>query len=383
MSVTGRSGAAGVVPYTPSVFLGWNCQSARHEGNPEACQQAVSHWDPLMIRSTFHVRAVQIRQQRGFSLTELLVVIGIIVLLVGILLVALGKVQGKAKRTQTEALMNQFLNACSAFQAENGRYPGVIPEAVLATDSQITSTENAILDLLGGFRVLSPTDPRTSGSPAFDDYQSFQNAASSAGSLIGPFNWPVAGSPGWDLVVDSRRIGEGPMIDRKPRSPYYTPGPTDLAKASYPNGTSPPADIPDLIDAWGQPILYLRQLRERGPLTPDGGSIAPQFVGDALNPYVRSTQLGELASDQMNRSILNTAPNPNGTLAKILAHAAIDNQARGGLCLISAGPDGVYFSRTDGPGSEGTPVDDIVSPGPNSNPKVVDSYDDVRVFGGA
>jgi hypothetical protein len=239
----------------------------------------------------------------------------------------------------------------------------------------LSGAENALLDLTGGARVLSPSDgPTSAAATAFNNY-------SGTTFNIGP--------SGWSIKIDTARIGEGPLVDGKPHAPYFTPGPSDLAKANYPpaSGTDPSALVPDLIDAWGQPIVYLRQARERGPLVANfASSPAPQFLFAGILPYVTSTSLGELAQAQAGsggRSILNTAPNANATLAKILEHAAIANQARGGLCLISAGPDGVYFSRTDGPGTEAAPVDDIVSPGPNSNAKVVDSYDDIRVFGGA
>src|SRR5262245_19778942 len=113
----------------------------------------------------------------GFSLTELLVVIGIIVLLVGILLVALAKVRQRAMRAETEARMNQFGNACTAFEAEPGRYPGVIPDGELAAHEAangacpISCTENALLHLMGNYRLLSPSDD-PAGSIA-DDYDAF------------------------------------------------------------------------------------------------------------------------------------------------------------------------------------------------------------------
>lgn len=337
----------------------------------------------LVIPAAVHFRTA-FRRRAGFSLTELLVVIGIIALLTGLLMVALRGVGIKAKQTQTESTMRQVLNACTAFQGENGRLPGVIPENLLNANQQITSTENVLLDLLGGFRVLGPTD--LTGSAADIDYQNFKTQATATSSMV-EMTWPVAGGQ-WSLVVDTRKIGEGPIVNGKPRAPYFTPGASELVKASYPpatnNANDPTTLIPDLIDAWGQPILFIKQLRERGPLVAlANNNPAPQFLRGGIVPYIQSTSLGELAKDQTALSILMTAPDVQSTLGRTLAHASIDNQARGTLCLISAGPDGVFFSRIDGPGNETTPVDDIISAGPNSNIKVVDDYDDIRVFGGA
>ncbi len=339
---------------------------------------AVPPATPALLFSTRPVPAPH-RPRMGFSLTELLVVIGIIALLVGILLVALGKVQAKARRTQTESVMQQVMNAANTFHEENLRYPGVIPEVVLATSAaQISSTENMLLDLLGGFRVLQPTDIRTAGNAAFDSYEAFRLQATSTSSLVGPLTWATA-SGDWDLVIDTRKIGEGPVINGKPHAPYFTPGASDIPKIGG------HADLPDLADAWGQPILYLRQLRERGPLVAaPNNAPAPQFLRGGLLMYIQATSLGELAKDQSTTSILNTAPDVNATLSRMLVHASIDNQAKGGMCLISAGPDGVYYSRFDGPGTNSAPVDDIVTNGTAefNNIKVVNDYDDVRVFGG-
>ncbi len=119
---------------------------------------------PIVKRTCFFLRtpARAARSPRGFSLTELLVVIGIIALLAGVLLTAMSKVRSQALKTQTVATMVEFSKACEAFQLEHGFYPGVIPETVLADaalsgNEPITSTENALLHLMGGYRVLSPS----------------------------------------------------------------------------------------------------------------------------------------------------------------------------------------------------------------------------------
>src|SRR6266540_4320084 len=68
-------------------------------------------------------------RRRGFTLVELLVVIGIIALLVGILLPVLGKAKEKANATKCAANMKTLMTACILFANDhNGSLPGNRPD---------------------------------------------------------------------------------------------------------------------------------------------------------------------------------------------------------------------------------------------------------------
>ena len=333
-------------------------------------------------------------RRAGFSLTELLVVIGIIALLAGILLTAMRTVRKRARAMQTQSTMLAFSNACEAFQMDHGRYPGMIPDDVLADfpaigiDEHPSGTELALLELMGGYRVLSPFDDRD--GPVVEEFDNF------GGSHI------KFGTTGWELKINLLRVGEGPVIDGKPYAPYFTPSGRELAAApgQVSGGFSGanPVRLPDLLDGWGQPILYVRRLRSIGPLVSASTSGRPQFLLAAITPYTGSEGLGELGANQTSSggnvrySILNApSPDPEATFAQIIRHPALGDPmdpintgtARGAYALVSAGADGIFFSRTDGPGSQIAPIDNIVNEDLEySNPSIVDEYDDLRIFGG-
>ncbi|MHC4414054.1 MAG: type II secretion system protein [Planctomycetota bacterium] len=320
---------------------------------------------------SLHSRSGSADRRRGFSMTELLVVIGIIAVLAGILLVAMRGVRRRALYTQTESVMQGFISACDAFQMEHGRYPGAVPETILAANPLLSGTENALLELMGGF--IRRDDPR------YDDF-------------TGP-DWQeiiINGStPLGRIKVNRTLIGEGPTINGKPYAPYFTPGTGELIVAEYPPDDN---DLPDLVDAWGQPIAYVRRARSTGPLAgPAGATPAPQFLTASITPYTGSTALGEIGQDQTDPeggSVLNLG-DFDATFAQIIRHPAfgepddpLNGTARGAYSLFSAGPDGIYFSRKDGPGSPAEPVNNIVDDPDFGNPRVVEEYDDIRRFGG-
>ena len=155
----------------------------------------------------------------------------------------------------------------------------------------------------------------------------------------------------------------------------------------YLSATPDDEQLPDLVDSWGQPILYVRRLRSIGPLVGDPSTTSPQFTMAGLYGYLASDELGELGADQVytagsnpSGSILSQSAVPlnEGNFARIIEHPALAGQPRGAFALFSAGPDGVYFSATDGPGTPTSPETDLA----NFPATVIEEFDDVRVFGG-
>ncbi|TVQ51844.1 MAG: hypothetical protein EA377_11470 [Phycisphaerales bacterium] len=364
---------------------------------------------------------------RGFSITELLVVIGIIVLLAGLLLVALGKARSRALETTTLSTMQAFARACDTFQGDHGFYPGVIPERVLAQDPKITSTQNALLHLLGGYRVLSPIEVDAGSGTAFDEFEQFQDD-STAGIVL---DFEDDDGRVWRIIVDLDRIGEGPFINNRPYAPYFSVSGNELQAlpelwVGEPFASEIDSDafqqLPHLLDAWGQPIIYLRQVRTTGPLFRDldNPERRPQFLLGGEVHYVNSRQLGSLGKTQPYAQSPSSPPgnepplaSPNGSIlsygseseleiddiylnwAQLIRHPAfgprqVENDtlseltARGAYVLISAGSDGVFFSATDGAGRPGNPVIRISEDDGDFQtiPTIVSEYDDIVVFGG-
>jgi len=325
----------------------------------------------------------QTDRRRAFTMTELMVVIGVIAVLAGMLLAAMGGVRRMAMVTTTQSTMTEFSKACDTFQLEHGRYPGAIPENVIADaalsgNPPITSTENALLDLMGGYRVEGPN----TGIPIDWD----TDFACSPPQVI----CHTLGA--WEIRVDKNRLGEGPQLFGKPYSPYFTPSESQVGIAQG-QVSSSAYQLPDLLDAWGQPIIFLRRARPSGWLVglDTDWTPRPQFYMQGMLPYTTSEKLGEFGKNQLALSILNTAPEPEATFAQILRHPSLGDYgsiplaqagtARGSYILISAGPDGIYFSEQDGPGTTALPVTDIVT-GEYENPTIVKEYDDIRIFGG-
>ena len=188
-------------------------------------------------------------RDRGFTLVELLVTIGIIVVLVGLLVPVVGKVRLAAQEASTKNFISQIASACENYQLTFRAYPGPLSnDQVNAAGSgatapvitgvpmpgQITGTENCVLGLLGGIQA-------TTGSGGAVTY-----------------------------TYDPALVGVGPN-SLNPRQPKRYPAFIDakyLSSATGPKtghfggefGEANDTIIPEFVDQFPNalPILYLR-----------------------------------------------------------------------------------------------------------------------------
>jgi len=283
----------------------------------------------------------QNRPRRAFTLTELLIAIGIIVILIGLLLPVVTKVRRAAYSASTQSQISTLTSAIEAYHNDFNAYPGPLPLNQInvlqsSTDTtatnplvynlagtavnlstttaqgatiavgQISGAENLVLGLLGGLTVT-----RANGSGQLD-ITAYQYDATkifttdSSGNLT-----KIPGPTGAQSLAISTS---------KTYSPYMTVQASDLsaptASASFADsaGRSPKDTIiPVFVDKYpdAMPILYMRSQR--------GAAGLVSFAGDAsmgatpLSPDPVTTQL--VSSWQYDLREIYPYTNSDGTAA--------------------------------------------------------------------
>jgi hypothetical protein len=220
------------------------------------------------------------------------------------------------------------------------------------------------------------------------------------------------------VKINVGKIGDGPFINGKQYPPFFAPKANDLRPtAGQMIGKSRTAElatsttkIPDLMDAWGNPIIFLRAARNVGPLSGTNLDRSQFLVLDdgetkygTMDPYLGSDNLGDSSLPQKKPPTTATPPaidsytlfedgstpvDKKKLFAQFLRHPGfgdptlpLSGTPRGKYLLISAGKDGIYFSRTDGLGNKTTPVTSTVILS-KEGLAGLDNWDDIRMFGG-
>lgn len=353
------------------------------------------------------VRGVGEGRRDGFSLVEMLLVIGVIGLMIALLLPALAGARQSAMKVSTQSMMADLTSAAQRFGNDNsGRNPGYFSEALMGhsnnLDVGMSAMENAMLDLGGSAAVLARADD--------------ENAPD-----VNPEEGIIEIGPSEEMedrvIVNINLIGS--------TGAYYTPDAKSFVAAAHgddgqagrPGGEALSDGIeslsvgqvlmPDLVDAWGNPMLAWSQDQSaRGSIL-----VSPGAAGDGVyRQFVRVNSDGSGGEDSdagpawfylvSNAAFLeatefggggvNMAGDPNGgstsvigggvndidrirTLATVLASPSsflldpsvdglgdaeftqvFPSTPRGRFMVQSAGSDGIFLSNTsDGWASSG------------------------------
>jgi prepilin-type N-terminal cleavage/methylation domain-containing protein len=380
-----------------------------------------------MTRSTTNLMCTKARNvgRPGFSLIELLVVMFIIVLVISIVVPALAKAREVARVTQSENMMQSFFQAASSFQIDERRAPGRFTARDMGSDDNgntrgMTMTENVMLDLAGGIVQVGGSKPATGGV----------------------FVHPFAGTSASRAVQEGVWVERG-LIGQKTKSGkgYYTPDiryfveqvndGTNVRQAGSSSDANADGTFPDLVDAFGQPILtWTEDESAVGKIAKDSGTSnnfarltstqrAARHYWNSNAAFLKATHFGKKIVDNNVDSLLGGSVDPiqrEATLTGLLGNPAAANSigslaaaaniddilptaSRGKIVVQAAGVDGLILAKGDARGRGQFKGDSMkygfnfVNPGDTTKLRILDgkpetvdvaaSFDDQIVAGGS
>ncbi|MDQ7014343.1 MAG: prepilin-type N-terminal cleavage/methylation domain-containing protein [Planctomycetota bacterium] len=322
---------------------------------------------PMIIDPRRPVVAIARSARRGFSLIELLVVIAIIAILIAIIVPALSGARVIARKAATSALMNQVTTAAEQFSQDNA---GVMPGYFLPTEmgsranaddtrGGFTAMENVLLDLLGTNAIVGKAGIGGGGNGG-------GGGGSSTIKLVGPFgNVGNSGKGGnANVKVDMALLGTGDGV-------YMAAGEDILRPADGQAGTTPHQQFPDLVDAFGNPLLAWVEdhTAPRDPLVveefadKDSKDMRARYYWASNAGWLQSEAMGKGGQNQKTQSLLSQTGQESETLTAALGNpnfpipmdydqsSVLPGASRGAFVVQSAGADGVFFGVKD-PGAK-------------------------------
>jgi prepilin-type N-terminal cleavage/methylation domain-containing protein len=302
--------------------------------------------------------------KKGFTLIELIVVVGIIIVLVGILVPAVGKARIYARQAETESMMTGLSTAIQAYYEAFHAYPGPA-SADYTTGAQagkkISGSQNLLLGLSYSMIApppYNPVPPPTSPVINLPFWNGARVECNNPGTVINYANIRPDGSP--------EKFGAFFDVSAKTLS-KPNPGPT-APNLTWPNGGVAGAGtnnfaFPVPVDTFsdGLPILYYRR-------TPGVNGVALSYSpttpsGYYYNENVEYTNTTTLVAT--SGSVISQQPgnmySPGPGVTELNSRVTVGGGATGGFVLISAGIDRIYGRVA----SNSNRTDDIVKVGGN------------------
>lgn len=261
------------------------------------------------------------RPARAFTLVELLVVIGIIMILLTILVPLATRIQSSARSADAAAQLNAIRGAIEAYHNTFGSYPGPLPNTGVGISGipAITGSENLALGLFGGLY-------RQGGTINYDR----ERVGGGVRSLTSGID---AENKTYTSFVDNWVQHLGP----KDQWGQY--------------GTA----VPELRDRhWELPILYLRAKRGATGVAADDAVANAQYSLNQISAYVSHTFNRHDSSGRFGLRDLGgsgetlSATLPNNFIPYIRNPVNFNEpRAKDTFILISVGQDRLYGTADD------------------------------------
>lgn len=312
--------------------------------------------------------------RRAFSLIEMMVVLGILVLVLAIVVPAVNGARSAARKAASLQTMNSVSQASSTFSIDNRRLPGYFSMKDLADSAAtrgFTSIDNVLLDLAGAITKANtnngngqPCDiaagPRvvdvgpTAAVQARVDLLAYGSSKQVAGATVKSY-----------LKLDERTFKR--QCIQNSRRVTASPSESNLA-------------LPTLVDYFGQPILAWQadNSAPNAQFASENYSTRATFYRQTNKAFLNASALGEFGENQRDGSKgsfladttngATSSANQLKTLEAILGNPGSPDPtnankaagARAALILHSAGKDGVYVGMKDrggkGPSGSGNPL---------------------------
>lgn len=325
-----------------------------------------------------HTQRTPRRPRQAFTLVELLVVIGIIIILLAILLPAAGKVRIQAQTAKTQANIASIASAIERYYQDEHAYPGLFTNDQLqrqnvtslnltqknrapGSGTEITQTENMVMGLIGGPEI----DPAVAqGAPTFGQPKVIDYGVTTTIGK-GPVNFSTSAQ------YQSRKAPYIDGADLLPAQPYtgsgYARGAPEMigsATAGIPNRLND-STFPEFYDAYSvrRPIIFMRANvgatnicskmgDTRGNAAGTAIQMGAQYMSYELNFYRRGA-VGNFPGDFQFGSTnvdFDFYPGSNASdPTTYLTHPSIVGSPRGKdkFILISAGADRVFGTTDD------------------------------------
>lgn len=317
----------------------------------------------------------------AFTMIELLVVIGMIILLAAILVPVAARVRLQAHVVSTTGQMQRIMNAIQDYYHDFSAYPGPLSEAELVSSTGTGQSNTPIVD---------NTNPQpASGTVSGKGITSSENLVLGLLGFLGPNN-PLSGQSG---VTQNLFYYTPPQHDvlslnpNRPASYHYldylpselSPGKVSLMDFDLGSATATDSAVPEFIDQIPSPmpILYMRaSVGAQYIVAQSYGNLLPnptppyQYDPSELFMYVHNVRFnngsGQLQTlQQMSSSVFQAAGGGSGgtttssfaadvatpyqSWADYLTNPNVANQALGkdAFILIDAGPDRMYGTHDD------------------------------------